>query len=126
MAVILRHSYSQISIVLAESIVASFLHLMVLNFHGIHLLIIQHKCLDLSFLCNFINMSCLFRCRAVVGYIGRRQKLTLGPGCIWVARVLHELFHVLGFFHEHTRPDRDDYVIVHKNNIKPGQLKPFR
>lgn len=65
-------------------------------------------------------------CRAVVGYIGRRQKLTLGPGCIWVARVLHELFHVLGFFHEHTRPDRDDYVTVHENNIKPASLNNFR
>lgn len=60
------------------------------------------------------------RCRAVVGYIGRRQKLTLGNGCIWVARVLHELLHVLGFFHEHTRPDRDEFVTIHEDNVKKG------
>ncbi|XP_035225326.1 astacin-like metalloprotease toxin 5 [Stegodyphus dumicola] len=65
-------------------------------------------------------------CRAVVGYVGRRQKLTLGPGCVWIARVLHELFHVLGFFHEHTRPDRDDYVIIHENNIKTASMSNFR
>nr|XP_042895456.1 zinc metalloproteinase nas-7-like isoform X2 [Parasteatoda tepidariorum] len=65
-------------------------------------------------------------CRAVVGYIGRRQKLTLGVGCIWVARVLHELFHVLGFFHEHTRPDRDDFVTIIEDNIKTTSINNFR
>ncbi|KAG8193977.1 hypothetical protein JTE90_013672 [Oedothorax gibbosus] len=65
-------------------------------------------------------------CRAVVGYIGRRQKLTLGNGCIWVARVLHELLHVLGFFHEHTRPDRDEFVTIMEDNIKTASLNNFR
>ncbi|CAL1292322.1 unnamed protein product [Larinioides sclopetarius] len=65
-------------------------------------------------------------CRAVVGYIGRRSKLTLGNGCIWVARVLHELLHVLGFFHEHTRPDRDDFVTIFNNNIKTASINNFR
>ncbi|XP_054717113.1 zinc metalloproteinase nas-7-like [Uloborus diversus] len=65
-------------------------------------------------------------CRAVVGYIGRKQKLTLGHGCIWVARVLHELLHVLGFFHEHTRPDRDDYVTIFTDNIKSASINNFR
>ena len=33
----------------------------------------------------------------------------------------HELGHVLGFFHEHQRWDRDQCVTIHYDNIKPGR-----
>jgi len=33
----------------------------------------------------------------------------------------HELGHVLGFHHEHQRWDRDDFVKIHYENIKPGR-----
>jgi hypothetical protein len=33
----------------------------------------------------------------------------------------HELGHVLGFFHEHQRWDRDEFVTIHYDNIKPGR-----
>jgi hypothetical protein len=33
----------------------------------------------------------------------------------------HELGHVLGFHHEHARWDRDSYVTIHYDNIKPGR-----
>jgi len=32
------------------------------------------------------------------------------------------LGHVIGYLHEHTRPDRDRYVTVKWENIKKGQL----
>ena len=38
---------------------------------------------------------------------------------------VHELFHTLGFVHEHTRPDRDDFISINMDNIKPGEEKNF-
>jgi hypothetical protein len=38
---------------------------------------------------------------------------------------VHELGHVLGFFHEHARWDRDEYVTVHYENIKPGRQADY-
>ena len=36
--------------------------------------------------------------------------------------VLHEIFHVLGRYHEHQRTDRNLHVKVHKENIEKGDL----
>lgn len=38
---------------------------------------------------------------------------------------LHELGHVLGFFHEHERWDRDQSVTIHYENIKPGRAPDY-
>jgi hypothetical protein len=37
----------------------------------------------------------------------------------------HELGHALGFFHEHARWDRDTYVTIHYENIKPGRSSDY-
>ncbi len=37
----------------------------------------------------------------------------------------HELGHVLGFFHEHQRWDRDRYLTVHYEHIKPGRESDY-
>ena len=33
----------------------------------------------------------------------------------FIDSVQHEVLHVLGFGHEHQRPDRDEYIKVYKN-----------
>jgi len=50
------------------------------------------------------------------------------PGTVGLARktrtctvqriLLHELLHLLGLYHEHQRPDRDEHVIIHYNRVK--------
>lgn len=37
----------------------------------------------------------------------------------------HELGHVLGFHHEHQRWDRDQFVTIHYENIKPGRAGDY-
>jgi len=57
-------------------------------------------------------------CRAPVGYGGNRvHSISLGKGCWTKGIAIHEMAHTMGFFHEHARPDRDNFIRVHWNNI---------
>ncbi|CAF3682864.1 unnamed protein product [Rotaria socialis] len=47
------------------------------------------------------------------------------PGCVHHQVALHELIHALGFVHEQTRPDRDQYVRIQTQNIVSGQNHNF-
>lgn len=39
--------------------------------------------------------------------------------------VIHEMMHAAGFYHEHTRPDRDEYVEIIWDNIQDGMESQF-
>jgi len=49
-------------------------------------------------------------------------QISLGPSCLFKDTILHEIMHSLGFWHEHSRPDRDNYVTVHLHNVLDGNL----
>ncbi|KAF7262595.1 hypothetical protein EG68_00126 [Paragonimus skrjabini miyazakii] len=64
-------------------------------------------------------------------YVGRRsedepQAISIGKNCDKKGIVIHELGHVIGFWHEHTRPDRDDHVDILLENVVDGQDFNFK
>ncbi|KFB52683.1 AGAP003702-PA-like protein [Anopheles sinensis] len=62
-------------------------------------------------------------------FVGKRgngpQAISIGKNCDKFGIVVHELGHVVGFWHEHTRPDRENHVVIEKNNIVVGQEYNF-
>ena len=70
-------------------------------------------------------------------YIGRTslatggQELNLQPndangyGCVHKGVIQHEMMHALGFYHEQSRPDRDNYVTINFQNIISGTENNF-
>lgn len=63
-----------------------------------------------------------FRCCSFVGKRGNgAQAISIGKNCDKFGIVVHELGHVVGFWHEHTRPDRDKHVNIIRDNIMNGE-----
>ncbi|KAL0280907.1 UNVERIFIED_CONTAM: hypothetical protein PYX00_002062 [Menopon gallinae] len=62
-------------------------------------------------------------------FVGKRgngpQAISIGKNCDKFGIVVHELGHVVGFWHEHTRPDRDNHVQIIRENIMSGQEYNF-
>ncbi|XP_067144831.1 astacin-like metalloprotease toxin 5 [Centruroides vittatus] len=65
-------------------------------------------------------------CYSNLGRSGGEQTLSLGSRCEFIGTVVHEILHTLGFYHEQNRPDRDDYLIVHWDNIDKGDQFQFK
>ncbi|XP_078371348.1 meprin A subunit beta-like [Oculina patagonica] len=65
-------------------------------------------------------------CWSYVGTTGRMQQLSLGNGCWYHGTVAHEIGHALGFFHEQSRFDRDDYLKIFLHNVISGMEHNFK
>ncbi|CAF1167167.1 unnamed protein product [Adineta steineri] len=75
----------------------------------------------------FITITNGSGCSAHVGYLedytlNRTLTLMHAPPytCMITGIIQHELLHILGFFHEQSRPDRDEYVSIQWANIING------
>ncbi|CAL8091364.1 unnamed protein product [Orchesella dallaii] len=75
---------------------------------------------------DYVHIRKLSGCSAVVGKQGGSQHMSLqSPGCMSMGTIMHEMIHALGFFHEQSRPDRDDFVTIRLQNVQPGTEHNF-
>ncbi|ALC39804.1 CG15253 [Drosophila busckii] len=69
-------------------------------------------------------------CYSSVGFIGDVQQLNLessplGTRCFRLGTVLHEMLHTLGFNHEHSAHNRDEFIELINENIQPDATDNF-
>ncbi|XP_051008891.1 meprin A subunit alpha [Acomys russatus] len=64
-------------------------------------------------------------CWSMIGNQHGGQNLSVGAGCAYKDTIEHEILHALGFFHEQSRPDRDDYVNIWWDEIIPDYKYNF-
>uniref|UniRef100_A0A8D0H4I0 Metalloendopeptidase n=1 Tax=Sphenodon punctatus TaxID=8508 RepID=A0A8D0H4I0_SPHPU len=80
------------------------------------------KFVPYSYQRDFISITPMSGCFTSVGRTGGMQVVSLAPACLQRGKgvVLHELMHVAGFWHEHSRADRDKYISISWNEILTG------
>ena len=67
-----------------------------------------------------ITLLTLYRCgSAAIGKRGGPQTISITPSCTGL-NLAHEIFHALGHWHEHRRPDHNNFVGINWKNVKPG------
>ncbi|KAK9976763.1 hypothetical protein ABG768_021966 [Culter alburnus] len=71
---------------------------------------------------NYISVESREGCWSFIGRSSSpgAQTLSIGEDCGRKGIVEHQFLHALGFSHEHTRYDRDDYVTINYQNIIKG------
>ncbi|XP_059213146.1 low choriolytic enzyme-like isoform X2 [Centropristis striata] len=75
----------------------------------------------------YLSIEPRFGCASILGRSGDKQVLSLQRyGCIRRGIIQHEMLHALGFYHEHTRSDRDQYVKINWDNINEYYTYNFR
>ncbi|XP_063078229.1 meprin A subunit alpha [Engraulis encrasicolus] len=74
---------------------------------------------------TYLSFTKLDGCWSFVGDLGEGQNVSIGARCDTRAIVSHELLHALGYYHEQSRSDRDDYVKIHWDQIIEGMEHNF-
>ena len=73
---------------------------------------------------NYVTFRVGTGCSSSIGMQGGQQFINLASGCS-TGNVRHEIGHTIGLFHEHTRADRNSYVIIHLENVESGKEHNF-
>lgn len=69
-------------------------------------------------------------CFSNLGKLGGEQIINFFPhppnvGCFRVISMVHEMFHSLGFVHMQSSSNRDKYIRINWNKIKPAMIGNF-
>ncbi|XP_061654655.1 meprin A subunit beta isoform X3 [Phyllopteryx taeniolatus] len=87
-------------------------------------------CIDFKPWSGEANYIAIFKGTGCFSSVGNqrvgRQRLSIGKNCDRVATVEHEFLHALGFWHEQSRADRDDYVQIMWERISAGREHNFK
>ncbi|KAI2650496.1 Hatching enzyme 1.2 [Labeo rohita] len=76
---------------------------------------------------DYISIEDKDGCYSYLGRIGGQQLVSLKrTGCLYHGIIQHELNHALGFYHEHTRSDRDKYVKINWEYIPTDKASNFQ
>ena len=75
---------------------------------------------------QFVRKSGCWSSVGKVFWTAGPQEISLGVNCIYKGTIMHEILHSLGFWHEQSRPDRNQYIEVFWENIDPGELHNFK
>ncbi|NWV30318.1 MEP1B protein, partial [Origma solitaria] len=75
------------------------------------------------------NYISVFKGSGCWSSVGNRQmglqQLSIGANCDRIGTIQHEFLHALGFWHEQSRSDRDDYVTIVWDRIQSGKEHNF-
>jgi hypothetical protein len=64
-------------------------------------------------------------CEALEGYEAVPAQPMSGSTTCAVGTILHEMGHIIGLWHEQSRPDRNTYITVNYNNVIKGSWSNF-
>lgn len=65
-------------------------------------------------------------CSADIGYVKQATKINLDPVRCKKGSIIHEMLHVLGFYHMQEAAERDNYININFNNIDPKRKDQFK
>ncbi|XP_035984208.1 meprin A subunit beta [Fundulus heteroclitus] len=74
----------------------------------------------------YINFLGYYGCWSYIGrLVANGQDISIRPYCDDIGSIEHLIFHILGFYHEELRYDRDDYVQIDFDKVIPDYKTDF-
>ena len=75
---------------------------------------------------NYVIFKSSSDTRSNVGMIGGSQFIEINTSWATYGNIMHEILHTLGVFHEQSRIDRDNYIVVYPQNIQDNFESQFQ